>query len=98
MDYGDAQNQLDVVFAPTSPFQTTGWQSERYEELMALAMTEFDTTQRAEYYQEADRILCEEEVAIIPIFSYEWTTLVKEGVTFEYPPFGEPAFKHWALP
>ncbi len=24
--------------------------------------------------------------------------LVKDGVTFEFPPFGAPAFKHWALP
>ncbi len=40
----------------------------------------------------------EDEVAIIPIHGYELNTLVKNGVTFEYPPFGAPAFKHWALP
>jgi oligopeptide transport system substrate-binding protein len=98
MDYGDPQNQLEVVFAPDSGVQCTGWQSERYEELMALARTEPDTAQRAEYYKEADRILSEEEVAIIPLWAYEWVTLVKEGLTFELPPFGSPAFKHWALP
>ncbi len=98
LDYGDPQNLLDVVFAPYSPFQTTGWESERYEELMALAGTEYDTVQRAEYYKEADRILCEEEVAIIPIYSYDGVTMVKKGVTFEYPPFVQTAFKHWALP
>jgi oligopeptide transport system substrate-binding protein len=98
MDHGDPQNLLDVVFAPYSPHQRTGWQSERYQELMALAATEFDTAQRAEYYKEADRILCEDEVAIIPMLNYQWSYLVKEGVTFEFPAFGEPLFRHWALP
>jgi oligopeptide transport system substrate-binding protein len=98
MDYGDPQNQLEVVFAPDSPFQYTGWQNERYEELMELAATEFDTARRGQYYQEADRILCQQEVAVIPLTDYAWVTLVKEGLTYEYPPFGDPAFKHWALP
>ena len=49
-------------------------------------------------YFEADRILSEEVVAIIPLHGYERNTLVKTGVTFEFPPFGSPAFQHWALP
>jgi oligopeptide transport system substrate-binding protein len=97
MDYGDPQNQLEVVFAPGSPMQYTGWQNERYDELMALASSEFDTATRQAYYKEADKILCEEAVAIIPIMGYERSVLVKKGVTFEYPPFGGPKFKHWDL-
>ncbi len=31
MDYGDPQNQLEVVFAPGAPFQYTGWENERFE-------------------------------------------------------------------
>jgi oligopeptide transport system substrate-binding protein len=98
MDYGDPQNQLQVVFAPSSPFQYTGWASERFDELMDLAGTEFDTAKREAYYKEADKILCEDEAAIIPIMGYENNTLIKEGVTFDIPPFGSPAFIHWALP
>ncbi len=98
MDYGDPHNQLEVVFAPSSPFQYTGWESERFDELMDLAGTSFDIDEREAYYKEADKILCEEEVAMIPIFGYERNTLVKKGVTFEYPPFGAPAFIHWELP
>ncbi len=98
MDYGDPQNQLQVVFAPDSTFQYTGWESERFDELMDLAGGEFDTDTREEYYMEADRILCEEEVAIIPIHGYEQNALVKTGVTFEYPPFGSPPLYHWELP
>ena len=98
MDYGDPQNQLQVVFAPSSTFQYTGWESERFDELMDLAGTSFDIAEREAYYFEADKILCEDEVAIIPIMGYERNTLVKEGVTFEYPPFGAPPLYHWVLP
>jgi oligopeptide transport system substrate-binding protein len=98
MDYGDPQNQLQVVFAPRSTFQYTGWESERFEELMELAGTSFVTEEREAYYMEADTILCEEEVAIIPIHGYERNTLVKEGVKFEFPPFGSPPLYHWELP
>ena len=98
MDYGDPQNQLQVVFAPSSPFQYTGWENARFDELMDMAGTSFDITEREAYYKEADKILCEDEVAIIPIMGYERNTLVKEGVTFEYPPFGQPSYKYWRLP
>jgi ABC-type transport system substrate-binding protein len=97
MDYGDPQNQLQVVFAPSSTFQYTGWESERFDELMNLAGTSFDTDEREAYYFEADKILCEDEVAIIPIQGYERNILVKEGVNFEFPPFGSPPLYHWSL-
>jgi oligopeptide transport system substrate-binding protein len=98
MDYGDPQNQLEVVFAPASTFQYTGWESERFDELMDLAGASFDFDEREAYYFEADRILSEEVAAIIPLMGYERNVLVKDGVTFEYPPFGQPAFMHWDLP
>jgi len=98
MDYGDPQNQLEVVFAPASTFQYTGWENERFDELMDLAGTSFDIKEREEYYKEADKILCEDEVATIPIHGYELNSLVKTGVTFEYPPFGSPPLYHWELP
>jgi len=97
MDYGDPQNQLEVVFAPSSTFQYTGWESERFDELMDLAGSSFDIKEREAYYFEADKILCEEEVAIIPIQGYERNILVKEGVNFEFPPFGSPPLYHWSL-
>ncbi len=98
MDYGDPQNQLEVVFAPSSPFQYSGWENERFDELMELAGAEFDTATREAYYMEADTILCEDVVAIIPIHGYERNILVKDGVTFEFPPFGSPPLYHWELP
>jgi hypothetical protein len=65
---------------------------------MDLAGVSFDTEAREAYYMEADKILSEDEVSIIPIMGYERNTLVKTGVTFEYPPFGQTAFRYWDLP
>jgi oligopeptide transport system substrate-binding protein len=98
MDYGDPQNQLQIVFAPDSEFCYTGWESDRFAELMELAGASFDTEEREAYYMEADKILCEDEVGIIPIHGYERNTLVKSGITFEFPPFGAPPLYHWELP
>jgi len=98
MDYGDPQNQLEVVFAPSSTFQYTGWESERFDELMELAGSSFDMAEREEYYKEADKIMCEDEVVVIPIHGYELNALVREGIAFEYPPFGSPPLYHWELP
>ena len=97
MDYGDPQNQLEVVFAPGSPFQNTGWENERFDELMDLARSETDRGKRGAYYEEADRILCEDEVVIVPLIGMERNILVKTGVKFEFPPFGAPPLYHWEI-
>jgi oligopeptide transport system substrate-binding protein len=98
MDYGDPQNQLEILFDPRSPHAYTGWESERFEELMDLAGASFDIEEREALYMEADKILCEDEIAIIPIHGYERNALVKTGVTFEFPPFMSPPLYHWELP
>lgn len=87
-----------MLFAPSSTYNYTGWESDRYKELLALAATEYDAARRAEYYKEADKILVEEQAAVIPILSYRRPALIRQGVTYDYPPFGPPRFKHWALP
>jgi oligopeptide transport system substrate-binding protein len=103
MDYGDPQNQLEVVFAPRSTFQYTGWQwnggaaRDRYNEILDLARIEADNDTRAALYQEADTILCEEAVAVIPLHYYDRNILIKSGIEFEYPPFGAPHLAAWSF-
>jgi ABC-type oligopeptide transport system substrate-binding subunit len=86
-----------VLFAPDSDLQYTGWENERYDELLALARTELDTAQRAELNKEADRILVEEEAVIIPLLYIQRPALVKEDVAYDFPPFGPALFKRWRL-
>ncbi len=95
MDYGDPNNMLNEVFAPGSPFQYTGWENERFTELMELGLTETDMEKRIEYYKEADKIACEDVVMVIPLFYYDRTRLIKSGIHYEFPPFGAPYVKDW---
>jgi ABC-type oligopeptide transport system substrate-binding subunit len=101
MDYGDAQNQLEVVFGVDSPFNysatmfTGGEYRDRYNELLAQAGLETDDDARAEIYKELDRILVEEFVSHIPIYYYDRSIMIKNGIHFEFPPFGAPHFDKW---
>ena len=97
MDYGDANNILNEVFHPDSPFQYTGWDNARYRELIGMTLTETNQVSRTAYFQEADRILVEEETAVIPLYFTDRTVLVKSDLTFEYPPFGSPHFAKWGI-
>jgi len=44
---------------------------------MDLAGTSFDTEEREAYYFEANKILCEDVVAVIPIMGYERNELAQ---------------------
>jgi oligopeptide transport system substrate-binding protein len=98
LDYADPSSILDVVLGPKSAFQYTGWQSADYEKLIAEAAAEPDEARRAELYGQAERILLNDQVAVIPLQHYDRTVLVKDGVEFNYPQFGPPRLKYWKAP
>ncbi len=98
LDYADPSSILDVVLSPKSAFQYTGWQSADYEKLIAEAAAEPDEARRTELYGQAERILLNDQVAVIPLQHYDRTVLIKNGVEFNYPPFGPPRFKDWKAP
>jgi oligopeptide transport system substrate-binding protein len=95
MDYADPSALLDIVFSPKSAFQYTGWQSKKYEELLAQALAEKSEAKRLELYKAAEKVLLNEEVAIVPLQYYDRTLLVKDGVTADYPLFGAPNLQYW---
>lgn len=98
MDYADPAGILSAVFSPKSAFQYTGWQSKPYEELLAQALAEPDEAKRTDLYKQAEKILLNEAVAVIPLQYYDRTILIKAGVTFDYPPLGAPNLQFWHLP
>jgi oligopeptide transport system substrate-binding protein len=98
MDYADASSMLDVVFSPKSAFQYTGWQSPEYEKLLADAMAEQDSAKRTELYQQAEKILLNDAVAVVPLQHYDRTVLIKDGLTDDYPALGAPNLQYWKLP
>jgi len=98
MDYADAENILNVVFHPDSPFQYTFWDDDEFRDLVDQALVEFDPDARAELWKQAETIMETDYAAIIPLFYYDRTALVRPDLEVVYPPFGSPPIKHWRMP
>ena len=103
MDYGDANNMVNEVWAPNSPFNYTGYASgtpaisAEITDLLAQGLAATDSAARIAIYEEVDRLLVEDAVVVVPIFHYDRTAMIKSYVSFEYPPFGQAYFKDWGL-
>ena len=98
MDYSDAENILNVVFHPDSPFQYTFWDDQEFRDLVDQALLEFDPDARAELWKQAEAIMETDYAAIVPIFYYDRTVLVRPDLEVVFPPFGSPPVKHWRMP
>jgi oligopeptide transport system substrate-binding protein len=69
-DYPDPDNFMKL-FTSTSGNNNTRWKNPRYDQLLELAARELDTKKRLKLYDEAQRILVETDLPIIPLF---WTS------------------------
>jgi len=98
LDYSDAENILNVVFHPDSPFQYTFWDHYDFHDLVDQALVETDSTARVALWQQAEDILVTDYAAVIPIFHYDRTSLVRPELETEFPPFGAPHLMKWRLP
>jgi oligopeptide transport system substrate-binding protein len=66
-DFPDPDNFMNL-FTSSSANNHTGWSDPRYDALIARAARESDFARRQALYDDAQRILCEEQVPIIPFF------------------------------
>jgi len=98
MDYADAENMLNVVFHPDSPFQYTFWDDDNFRDLVDQALVEFDFDTRMAMWQEAENILMTDYAAVVPVYHYDRSAVVRSDVEAEFPPFGSPGFQHWHMP
>jgi len=98
MDYSDAENMLNVVFHPDSPFQYTFWDDDKFRDLVDQALLEFDFDTRMALWQEAENIMMTDYAAVVPIFHYDRNALLRSDIEAVYPPFGSPPYKHWRMP
>jgi oligopeptide transport system substrate-binding protein len=79
-DYPDPHNFMNL-FTSTSANNHSGWSNARYDELVDRASREGDPTARQALYDEAQRILCEEDVPIVPFFVAPANFAVAASVT-----------------
>lgn len=74
-DYPDPDNFMKL-FSSLSGNNDTRWKNPQYDRLLDLASKEFDERKRKQLYDEAQRILCEIDVPIMPLFTTtEYTVL-----------------------
>ncbi len=66
-DYMDPATFLDM-FTTGNGQNRTGWSNAEYDRLIAAAALEGDDARRFALFRQAERILCEEELPIIPLF------------------------------
>ncbi|HET8761290.1 MAG TPA: peptide ABC transporter substrate-binding protein [Nitrospiria bacterium] len=78
-DYPDPDNFL-ALFTKDSGNNHSRWANARYDALIAEASSESDPARRLVMYREAQRLLTEEDVPIIPLFTHVQNMLVKPWV------------------
>lgn len=78
-DYPDPDNFL-ALFTKDSGNNHSRWANARYDALIAEASSEPDPRRRLAMYREAQRLLTEEDVPIIPLFTHVQNMLVKPWV------------------
>jgi oligopeptide transport system substrate-binding protein len=84
MDYPDADSFLSL-FHSSNGNNHTQWQSARFDSLIEKASQTLETVARQQYYNQAQHILLEEDVAICPLFTLKklWVTQPwVKGITF----------------
>lgn len=87
-DYPDPDNFMKL-FTSLSGNNNTRWKNPRYDQLVDQAAKEFDEKKRKRLYDEAQKILCETDVPIAPLFTTSESTVLSPGFTgLEYNSMG----------
>lgn len=82
--YPDAHNFAYDAFHSGSPYNFTKWSSARYDELVTEAARETDVLKRRLLYSRAEKILVEEDAAIIPLLWSQRASLTRPRVERTY--------------
>ncbi len=79
-DYPDPDNFMKL-FTSSSGNNNTRWKNPRYDQLVDLAAKEFDARKRIKLYNEAQKILCETDLPIVPLFTTAESTVLNPRFT-----------------
>ena len=96
-DYADADNFARGVFRSDSGNNHTRWKNEKFDQLVDQAAVETDLQKRHDLYVQAEKILVEEDAAIIPIYWYTRVQVTKPYVTRTYGLGGHEAYEKWKI-
>lgn len=96
-DYPDANNFARDVFRSDSGNNNTRWVNEQFDELVDQAAFETDLQTRHDLYVEAEKILVEEDAAIIPIYWYTSVAVTKPYINRTFGKGGQQAYEKWSI-
>jgi oligopeptide transport system substrate-binding protein len=96
-DYPDENNWVLEVFHSVKSNNSIKWNNAEFDQLTEQAAFESDPAKRKELYYKAEKILCVDEAAIIPIYYYTRVNLTKSYVTRTYAPLGGEQINKWKI-
>jgi len=101
-DYPDQNNWVLEVFHPKKSSNPTKWDPEsdsakRFMEATEKAAASSDPAERKALYAEAEKILCEEEAIIAPIYYYTTVVCTKPYVKRTYSPMSLEHIDQWKI-
>jgi oligopeptide transport system substrate-binding protein len=92
-DYPDPDNFMKL-FTSLSGNNNTRWKNSRYDHLLEMAAGEFDERKRIRLYNEAQKILCETDIPVLPLFTTVESTVLNPRFTgLEYSSMGRLVLK-----
>lgn len=73
------------------------WNRKDFDEAVEKAMVELDPAKRKALYKRAETILCQEEAAIIPLWSYAYVAVTKPYLKRQYSRMMIDSVKNWRV-
>lgn len=71
-DYNDPDNFLNILFHSGSEYNYGSFSSPEFDQLVDSASGSSDPAERQELYMQAERLLCETEAALIPLYHVKY--------------------------
>lgn len=96
-DYPDADNFLRGVFRSDSAQNDANFNSPEFDALVDQARVETDLETRRSLYAQADTVLVNDVVGVIPIYWYTFVQLTKPNVERTYPALGSQRYEKWDI-
>ncbi|UCE00528.1 MAG: right-handed parallel beta-helix repeat-containing protein [Chloroflexota bacterium] len=89
---------LHYVFHPLEGWAPHNWDNSDYRDLLTTAKGTHVDSSRNILYQEAEKILVEDDAAVIPLTFIDQELLIKSYIDFEYPGEGmAPYIQNWSI-
>jgi len=96
-DYPDANNWLHEVFHSGSGSNVEKYSNPQFDALVEQAAVELDSARRLQLCKQAEILLCQTDVAFIPIYFGARNVLTRPYVVRTFAAIGGEAWKNWCI-